>query len=1086
MRARVAHRVHRAATRACTCALNRLEERMNKPLLGLVTAQLLLAAACGDDATPPGPTPPDPTPTDPAVVEPRERELRGGRVHATTLAGVTDVDIMDPAPLVDAVQAELRGRLGALRPTDFVETGRELTRAGGGARLSHVMMRQSVAGIPVEETYLNIGVRFGQPGAAAQVVSSSYRVFDNVRVDTSPSVTRDRAIVIGRQALRVAPGAAPGDDELVIRKLGDRLQLAWKLRFAGSTSDAYVIASGRDAGRVHAVDRRVFETSGSVVGQFVRGGAPGALGVPDAAGLAGLNLSGGGATAQTGADGTYTIEVPDGTPLTATLAGRASTVFDLAGAPVTATAPAVYGGETSLLLGDPSPGALAQVTAYHFVEQVRAFAEANGLDGATLGAPLDTNVNLPDVCNAYFDPWARSINFFQAGGGCNNSATDSVVAHEYGHFVDDAFGGIWDGGLSEGWGDLLSCLALGAPEVGFDLFPGTALRSCDNTYVYPPGGGDEVHNLGQAWAGFGWDVRQNLIATMGADGEALARALLIPSLSSNAPDIPTAVREAFLRDDDDGDLSNQTPHWDALYAAAERHGLVFAIDPDLTPPAAVTDLTVVDASPTQLTLSFTAPGDDGAVGTAAAYEVRWATFPIDETNFYAATVAPTGAPLPAGSTETISIATFPGATVWVALVAIDEQYNTSGLSNVVSATTEAGTPVWQDGAEADTGWTTTGLWHVTARRASEGAQAFWYGDEATGTFDTPGTANSGQLTSPVIDLSGATAPVLVIDQFLDVEEGDFYDRLEIRVINVDDPSEVLVFGKETGNTGGVFAPRGLPLTGFDDDRVQLVFAFDTVDSIANQLEGWYVDNLRIYAADGCAHGVCFEGEPLDPTCSPCAETVCAVDSYCCTTAWDALCVQEAQDLCGATCSTCGNGACEPGESPETCPADCQPTCAHGVCEPGVPLEASCDSCVATVCAADDFCCTTFWDRVCVEEAEELCGATCQGCAHDQCSIGEPLTADCDDCTTAVCAADPYCCTTAWDSRCVAEAADTCGLTCETCSHDPCSQGTALEASCDPCVGAVCAADPYCCTNTWDERCIEAAQTTCGLSCANVR
>jgi hypothetical protein len=37
--------------------------------------------------------------------------------------------------------------------------------------------------------------------------------------------------------------------------------------------------------------------------------------------------------------------------------------------------------------------------------------------------------------------------------------------------------------------------------------------------------------------------------------------------------------------------------------------------------------------------------------------------------------------------------------------------------------------------------------------------------------------------------------------------------------------------------------------------------------------------------------------------------------------------------------------------------------------------------------------------------------------------------ECTACAGDVCAADDYCCTTAWDSTCVVEAQDTCGITC---------------------------------------------------------
>jgi hypothetical protein len=481
---------------------------------------------------------------------------------------------------------------------------------------------------------------------------------------------------------------------------------------------------------------------------------------------------------------------------------------------------------------------------------------------------------------------------------------------------------------------------------------------------------------------------------------------------------------------------------------------------------------------------LTATGDDGLEGTAASYQLRWATFAIDETNFGAANLVPTPAPQPSGSLESAVISVPPESTIWIALVVVDEQFNTSALSNVVSVTTPAGQVVWDEDFEGDTtGWTATGMWHVTERRASDGTHSFWYGQEATGNYDN-GMANSGDLTSPVIDLSSASGPVLVVDEYLDVEF-DPFDVSQVIITNVNDPAEVAVFNKSTGFTGG-FLPRVVPLQGFDGDQVTITFHFDTLDSILNSTEGWFVDHIRVIGSDSCAHGLCFPGDPLDPTCSPCVEQVCAVDSFCCEVAWDSLCVQEAQDMCGTVCTTCGNGACEAGETPENCPQDCQPACTHDVCEPGPALEPTCDTCVTNVCAADSFCCTVFWDRICVQEAEEMCGLTCEGCAHDQCAVGDPLAADCDDCTTNVCAADPYCCEVAWDSRCVQEAADTCGLTCETCSHDLCSQGTPLEETCDPCVTAVCANDPYCCTNTWDQRCIDSAQDTCGLTCANFR
>jgi len=54
------------------------------------------------------------------------------------------------------------------------------------------------------------------------------------------------------------------------------------------------------------------------------------------------------------------------------------------------------------------------------------------------------------------------------------------------------------------------------------------------------------------------------------------------------------------------------------------------------------------------------------------------------------------------------------------------------------------------------------------------------------------------------------------------------------------------------------------------------------------------------------------------------------------------------------------------------------------------------------------------------------GSTCE---HDKCAAGLKLTSECDPCVTSVCAADSYCCSTGWDSRCVGEVVSICGLTC---------------------------------------------------------
>lgn len=52
------------------------------------------------------------------------------------------------------------------------------------------------------------------------------------------------------------------------------------------------------------------------------------------------------------------------------------------------------------------------------------------------------------------------------------------------------------------------------------------------------------------------------------------------------------------------------------------------------------------------------------------------------------------------------------------------------------------------------------------------------------------------------------------------------------------------------------------------------------------------------------------------------------------------------------------------------------------------------------------------------------------CSHDVCTMGLTLGASCSECTAAVCAADSYCCDVMWDATCVGQVPYFCGQSCE--------------------------------------------------------
>lgn len=228
----------------------------------------------------------------------------------------------------------------------------------------------------------------------------------------------------------------------------------------------------------------------------------------------------------------------------------------------------------------------------------------------------------------------------------------------------------------------------------------------------------------------------------------------------------------------------------------------------------------------------------------------------------------------------------------------------------------------------------------------------------------------------------------------------------------------------------------------------------------------------------------------------CQNAVCIFDDYCCNVAWDGLCADEAAVVCIA----CG------GLNPaDCCVAHGTPNCGNG-------------DCMAEVCGADPFCCTTTWDELCAGNAAELCyvcggdgpdpGACCfsngscvvtvtefqcevfGGIYNDDsnaCSNGAcASTADCcishgstgcndASCEDLVCSIDPFCCNSSWDGQCTNEANEICG-TCGGCCEASGVPGCGNEA----CQDAVCAVDPFCCNTEWDGICADRANDICAV------
>lgn len=200
----------------------------------------------------------------------------------------------------------------------------------------------------------------------------------------------------------------------------------------------------------------------------------------------------------------------------------------------------------------------------------------------------------------------------------------------------------------------------------------------------------------------------------------------------------------------------------------------------------------------------------------------------------------------------------------------------------------------------------------------------------------------------------------------------------------------------------------------------------------------------------------------------CCQIICAADPFCCNTTWDGICANAAQNQPACQCGI--PGACGP-QAGHNCFTTGGPGCTNA-------------QCCTTVCAADPFCCNNSWDSLCVNQAI----ASCNGCGHpdagDCCSANGTPFCNNRTCCEAVCAFDPFCCTNQWDGICASGAATVAACNCgpppPVCPPSDHNCFTTGGPGCTDlaCCLAVCAADPFCCNNSWDGLCVNGASKLC--------
>ena len=216
----------------------------------------------------------------------------------------------------------------------------------------------------------------------------------------------------------------------------------------------------------------------------------------------------------------------------------------------------------------------AELNLYHHTMLIHEWYKVLDPDFNALDYPLPAVCNVgQSYDNAYWNGYGT---YYGSGATYHDFAMFSdVIYHEYTHGVTD---GIYPNGMlpyidqpgamNEAWSDYFASTINDDPLMAdyINGSPSFSFRDLESNMVFPQNWVGEVHGDSPFISAPLWTIRQELGAQIADSIAHFARY----ALSETFFDYLIAVLEA---DDDDGDLSNGTPHASLIYDAFGDHGI---------------------------------------------------------------------------------------------------------------------------------------------------------------------------------------------------------------------------------------------------------------------------------------------------------------------------------------------------------------------------------------------------------------------------------------------------------------------------------------------------------------------------------
>ena len=285
-----------------------------------------------------------------------------------------------------------------------------------------------------------------------------------------------------------------------------------------------------------------------------------------------------------------------------------------------------------------------EMSAYKSVNRVHDFMKSWMPSFTGMDFQLPTNIDLTSgTCNAFYD--GSSINFYAIGGGCNAAALVSdVIFHEYGHGINDNYyqsiGSTWiNGAMGEGYADFWAVAGTNNPVLGAGFYTDNMdpIRRYDTERkVYPMDLVGEVHSDGEIIMGAWYDSH----LLMGGDWNVTMPIFLGAYAGLQAENwdgneglaYTQVLIDALLADDNDGNISNGTPHGNEIVEGFYLHGITLITPAELwhTPEAFQNQNTSFTL---QADLALNFPFSQYLQAVNLTYKVNngsWTTEPMDD------------------------------------------------------------------------------------------------------------------------------------------------------------------------------------------------------------------------------------------------------------------------------------------------------------------------------------------------------------------------------------------------------------------------------------------------------------------------